>query len=227
MTSLCKEVRPSGRDRVVLDGQGAELRVPSDWILVPPGDPALTRRIKAGGPCWLVQEKKGRRTFSKGLWADGKRVTQIQRDLAAEREDPAYQKRLHAGRQRRERAQVAYAADFEAEVRAFLAFDPRFADLQARLARAVAAHATPVGSGTVARTQRIPVAERASAAVIAWMRHATTGYDNMVIPHVRGRRREVRRALAQRSRELLDRYRSGQTPDVHCPLAKAIAKTKP
>ena len=31
---------------------------PADWVLVPPGDAALTRRVKAGGPHWLVKEKK-------------------------------------------------------------------------------------------------------------------------------------------------------------------------
>ena len=69
---------------------------------------------------------------------------------------------------------------------------------------AVADHATPVGSGTVARTKRIPVERRAEAAVIAWMRHQTTAYDSMPIPRVKGKRREVRRLLAQRSKELLD-----------------------
>jgi hypothetical protein len=37
--------------------------------------------------------------------------------------------------------------------------------------------------------------------VIAWMRHQTTGYDGMVIPRVKGKRREVRRLLARRSQE--------------------------
>ena len=37
------------------------------------------------------------------------------------------------------------------------------------------------------------------AAVIVWMRHRTTAYDNMAIPRVKGKRREVRRLLAQQS----------------------------
>lgn len=35
------------------------------------------------------------------------------------------------------------------------------------------------------------------------MRHQTTGYDSMQIPRVNGQRREVRRMLARRSKELL------------------------
>jgi hypothetical protein len=84
----------------------------------------------------------------------------------------------------------------------------------------------PVGSGTVARTQRIPIDRRAEAATIAWLRHATTGYDNMHIPRIRGMRREVRRMLADRSRQLLARYRRGEsiTP-AQCMLQRALALT--
>jgi hypothetical protein len=90
------------------------------------------------------------------------------------------------------------------------------------LARALTDHATPVGSGTVARTKRIPVEKRAEAAVIAWMRHQTTGYDGMVIPRLKGKRREVRRMLAQRSQELLERYRSGEPVSEECQLQRAL-----
>ena len=83
-------------------------------------------------------------------------------------------------------------------------------------------HATPVGSGTVARTGRIPLEARAEAAVIAWMRHQTTGYDGMANPRVKGKRREVRRMLARRSQELLQRYRRGEPVGEDCPLKKAL-----
>ena len=83
-------------------------------------------------------------------------------------------------------------------------------------------HATPVGSRTVARTRRIPVEQRAEAAVIAWMRHQTTGYDGMVIPRIKGKRREVRRVLARRSHELLDGYRCGEPVPEGCPLERAL-----
>jgi hypothetical protein len=47
------------------------------------------------------------------------------------------------------------------------------ADLARGLAEAVTEHEAPVGSGTVARTKRIPVERRAEAAVIAWLRHSS------------------------------------------------------
>ena len=76
----------------------------------------------------------------------------------------------------------------------FLDFHRDYTDLANHLARAVANHATPVGSGTVAPTKRIPVEQRAEAAVIAWMRHQTTGYDSLVIPRVK---REETRKFAE------------------------------
>jgi hypothetical protein len=98
------------------------------------------------------------------------------------------------------------------------------AELAERLARAITDHATPVGSGTVARTKRIPVEHRAEAAVIAWMRHQTTGYDGMVVPRVKGQRRgEVRRMLASRSQELLERYRRAESIPETRLLKKALA----
>ncbi len=96
------------------------------------------------------------------------------------------------------------------------------------MAKKVAAHATPVGSGTVARTQRISVARRAEAAVIAWMRHRTTAYDRLAIPRVKGARREVRRELAEVSRAVLDLHRR-DAPHVTagCPLCAAMAAGEP
>lgn len=106
---------------------------------------------------------------------------------------------------------------------AYLNFSPPHAGLAGRLARAVAEHATPVGSGTVARTKRIPLDQRAEAAVIAWMRHQTTAYDRMAIARVKGKRRETRRLLAARSKQLLARYRRGEPLAADCPLQQALA----
>jgi hypothetical protein len=84
---------------------------------------------------------------------------------------------------------------------------------------------TPVGSGTVARTRRIPVEQRAEAAVIAWLRHRTTDYDSMTIARIRGKRQEIRRMLAQKSKELLARYRRGEAATGGCPLIRVLDAT--
>lgn len=228
MSSFAREVRPGYRPRQVLNERGALEDVPADWELLPPGDAALSRRLKLDGPSLTVIELKGRKRFSRGIWAPAARIAALRAELERERQAPAYQQRLDAGRRRRAEAQEAYVDDFAAAVQAFLGFHPRHEKVGAVLAALVAEHATPVGSGTVARTQRIPLEERAEAATIAWLRHQTTGYDQMQIPREKGRRREVRRMLAQRSVQLLARYRSGAPIDLTaCPLHRALAPHLP
>ena len=218
--------RPGPRPRTVQTEDGAVRSVPAGWELLPPGDAGLTRRVKAAGPSWTVREQRGRRAFSRGVWAPEDTIDRCRTELEAQRASPAHQRKQAADRARRERQQQAYAEDFEAAVREFLSFHEPHSELQRELARQVAAHATPVGSGTVARTQRIPIERRAEAAVVAWLRHQTTAYDRMQIARVKGRRREVRRALARRSRELLDGYRRGHEAPADCPLARALSRAE-
>lgn len=217
---------PGPTPDTVRGSDGKVHAVPEGWTLVPPGDAGLTRRVKAAGEHWVVQERKGRRVFSKGVYAPARTVGRIRAELDAERATEGYAKRKAADARRRETAQTEYVEDFFAAVVSFLDFAPTYADLCRRLAQAVTLHATPVGSGTVARTKRIPVERRAEAAVIAWMRHQTTGYDGMAIPRVKGKRREVRRMLAQRSHELLEAYRRGRPSMDNCPLRKALIESK-
>jgi hypothetical protein len=216
-------VRPCPKPRHVFTSQGELLAVPVGWELLPPGDAALSRRIKQDGPTWTVKEKRGRKEFSRGIWAPAERIDALRRALQIERADPAYTKKLEYGRQRRAQQEVAYTEDFISALRDYLAFHPRYSLLANRLAQLISDHATPVGSGTVARTKCIPIEQRAEAATIAWLRHQTTAYDHMHIPREKGARREVRRTLAKESKRLLDAYRTGSRIDIeNCPLQKAI-----
>lgn len=218
-------VSPGPGERTVRTSTGAIVPIPDGWVLLPPGDPALTRRAKAAGPTWTVQQKKGRKNFSLGVWANGAQVEAIRAELADERALPAYSKRRQADAARRDQKQTQYVEDFQQAVENFLAFAPVYRPFAERLAAAVAEHATPVGSGTVARTQRIPIEQRAESAVIAWLRHQTTAYDNMQVARVKGKRREVRRQLAEQSRRLLENYRRGSPlSGAACPLQQALAQ---
>ena len=228
MPTETREVRPFSKPRHVLTADARVLAVPDDWELLPPGDAALSRRIKQDGPTWTVVEIKGRKRFSRGIWAPAARIAALRAERAIEQQDPAYQRQLEAGRKRRAAEQEAYVGEFNTAVRAFLSFHADQQEAEELMARLITEHAVPVGSGTVARTERIPIEQRAEAATIAWMRHQTTGYDNMVIPHVKGERREVRRMLARRSHSLLARYREGRGVDLaSCPLARALAPHRP
>jgi hypothetical protein len=214
---------PTPDPRVFLAPDGSRLTPPADWICLPPGDAALTRRVKLQGPSWAVLEKRGRKTFSKGLWAPRANVEAVRAAIEAERSTVGYAKKRVADVARRERTQAAYVVTFEQEVLGFLRFSHEWRLLGEVMAKKVAAHATPVGSGTVARTKRISVSERAEAAVIAWMRHQTTAYDRLAIPRVKGKRREVRRELAQISRAVLDLHRRDVPHEIRaCSLCAAL-----
>jgi len=224
MPTQTRIVCPGPDLRSVRAADGKILNPPTNWTLLPPGDAGLTRRVKAAGPTWTVQEKVGRRLFSKGIWADTTTIACIGAELTAERATPEYAKKRASGVQRRQREQTEYVGEFRDAVLQFLAFNARYATLAEELAKAVTDHATPVGSGTVARTERIPVEQRAESAVIAWMRHQTTAYDQMTIARVKGKRREVRRMLAARSKTLLQNYRQGVSFEpATCPLQRALS----
>ena len=202
---------------------GEFVTVPDNWDFVPSGDPGLTRRLKASGDCWIVVYRRKNRIESKGLWTDAARISAIRDELEKERSSPEYLKKLEAARKARIAKQDAYAVEFRQAVVDFLDFAPCYKDMAWDIADAVTDTAVPVGSGTVARTERIPLTARAEAAVIAWMRHQTTAYDHMHIARIRGERRNVRRELAAGSRKLLDRYRNGEPVDPEsCPLVQAL-----
>ena len=225
MPKTTRIVSPGPRSGVVIDEQGNALKVPKGWQLLPPGDAGLTRRVKAAGPTWTVKERKGRRVYSKGVWADARQIATATEKLRAERSTESYQRKRQLDAQRREKKQAEYVREFEQAVIAFLEFDSSYGEIAARLANAVTTHATPVGSGPVARPQRVPVQRRAESADIAWMRHQPTANDNLKIPRVKGKRREIRRLLAEQSRKLLQRYRAGAPIDAsQCPLQTALAR---
>ena len=117
---------------------------------------------------------------------DDVRVAPSRLSLQAERGTEAYAKKRASATARRDREQAAYVVSFEEQVLEFLRFVPRFGEMARALARQVTSHATPVGSGTVARTERIPVERRAESAVVAYAPHedrepstraATTAYS--------------------------------------------------
>jgi hypothetical protein len=59
------------------------------------------------------------------------------------------------------------------------------------------------------------------------MRHQTTAYDEMAIPRVKGKRRETRRLLAEKSRQVLAVYRAGKpVAEADCPLQRALGVSR-
>src|SRR4029077_5090580 len=95
---------------------GKILTAPEGWVLLPPGDSALTRRVKAAGDHWVVAEKKGRKVFSRGIWTAAATIERIRAELEVERSTESFAKKKEADKRRREKAQTVYVEDFLAAV---------------------------------------------------------------------------------------------------------------
>src|SRR5918997_5933608 len=84
---------PGPTPNTVRAADGTVRTAPEGWALLPPGDAGLTRRVKAAGDHWVVQEKVGRRMFSRGVWAPAETIERIRSELEAERATEGYARR--------------------------------------------------------------------------------------------------------------------------------------
>jgi hypothetical protein len=227
MKHIHRVVRPGRTKMAVLTESGEPLIPPEDWAFLPAGDGAITKSVKAKGATWIVQVRLGRREISLGIWAEEAHILASRSEVEGKRSTPAYARERERDLALRAARQGDYVEEFFAAVVRYLDFHPNYQQEARLLADEISAHATPVGSGTVARTERIPLVKRAEAAVIAWLRHQTTAYDSMRIARIKGKRREVRRQLAAKSVELLRAYRQGLDIAENCPLKRALRSTDP
>src|SRR5436853_2222711 len=102
---------PGPAPNTVRAADGRLLTAPEGWILLPPGDAALTRRVKAAGDHWIVQEKKGRKLFSRGVWASAATIDRIRAELDTERSTESFAKKKEADARRRDKTQAEYVED--------------------------------------------------------------------------------------------------------------------
>lgn len=206
----------------LIASDGSYFIPPKHWSFLAAGDAGVTRKVTARGLYKRVQVKKGRRLISLGIWAPSTIITEAREEVSATRRTDEYKYKLNKDRERRAKKQAEYELEFCKEIEKFLNFHNNFKAIEKRLAKLVTSHAIPVGSGTVARTQMISIEQRAARAVIAWMRHKTTAYDNLNIARIKGERRSIRRNLAQQSNQILNQYRKAGPIPKDCPLQKAL-----
>ena len=205
------------------DKMGQVFSVPTGWKNLPAGDASVTRKVKSLGPTWTVQEKKGRKAFSHGVWAPKEQIEEAIALVEAQRADPKHQKKLAQVKVRREEKETVFGEDFQQAIIQFLNFDQKYHFLVEQLSTLVKEHAVPVGSGTVARSSSVTLEDKAALAVMAWMRHQTSAYDSTSVARVKGARRELRRLIARQSERILAKYRNGDGVDFEvCPLYKAL-----
>jgi hypothetical protein len=210
-------------DKRLKDKTGKVFSVPTGWQNLPAGDASVTRKLKSLGPTWTVQEKKGRKAFSHGVWAAKQQIEEAARLVEVQRADPKHQKKLAQDKVRREAKETVFGKDFQQAIIQFLNFDPKHHLLVEQLSKLVKEHAVPVGSGTVARSSSVTLEDKAALAVMAWMRHKTSAYDSTPVARVKGARRELRRQIARQSERILAKYRSGEDFDFGgCVLYRAL-----
>src|SRR4051812_34774848 len=116
MSNTTSTFAPGPTPNTVRAADGKVLTIPGGWVLLPPGDAALTRRVKTAGDHWAVAESKGRKIFSRGIWAPAATVERIRAKLGAERATEGFAKKREAFSRRREKAQAEYVEDFQGAV---------------------------------------------------------------------------------------------------------------
>ena len=211
MPDRTRIVAPGPRPETVRTEHGEILSAPASWTLLPPGDPGLTGRVKKAGPSWTVQEKRGRKLFSRGVWAPAATIEAIRAALAVEREDPSYARKLEAGRRKRAVDQERYEGDFSTPCFSF-SDSHRCTRACPQLAQAIAgtpypwaAERSPVPSAS--RSSSAPRPRRSRGCVMrpppttacdpARQRHATRG-----APAARGAFTTAARTLSARRTDL-------------------------
>ena len=110
MPNKTRIVAPGPSDRSVRTDDGQILQAASNWELLSPGDATMTRQVKAAGPSWTVQQKKGRKVFSFGVWAPAERIATIRVELGSERSTDAYAKRRATDKPRLDSGNIVDAA---------------------------------------------------------------------------------------------------------------------
>src|SRR5215207_4559067 len=93
---------PTADPHVFVAPDGKRLTPPDGWACLPPGDAGLTRRVKLAGPSWAVLEKRGRKVFSKGLWAPRENIETARHTIEVDRSTESYAKKRTADVARRE-----------------------------------------------------------------------------------------------------------------------------
>ena len=87
---------PGPTPNTVRSADGKVLTVPDGWALLPPGDAAMTRQVKEAGDHWVLQVKRGRKTFSRGVWAPAATIDRVRAALEAEQATEGYARRKEA-----------------------------------------------------------------------------------------------------------------------------------
>jgi len=159
--------------------QYGSVEMPEGWESLPPGDAFVTRQVKSMGPHWIAKKPAKGYTRTLGIWAPKENI-EAARKLAEETRRQREVKRL-ISRSQREKQEAKYREQFTEAVYEYLGFAPKHEQLACDIAKAVAEHATQVGSERVGRTSKLPLEEKAMLAARAYIRHNYTKYEDQLL----------------------------------------------
>jgi hypothetical protein len=199
--------------------QYGNIEIPQGWEFLPPGDAFFTRQVKLMGPHWVAKKPAKGYTKTLGIWAPKENIETGQR-LADQTRTRREAKRV-VSRAQRERQEARYQEQFAEAAYGYLNFAPKHKKLARDIARAIAEHATRVGSGRVGRTGKLSLEEKAMLAARAYIRHNYTKYEdrllNFGVPLEPDDYlyREIKAEAEEAVDEFLDRHRRIKSRRVH------------
>ena len=147
------------------------LSLPVGWVFDPPGDVFVTREVKKGTYRVLLKRRKGY-TATLGVFCPEANLAGAEKRWDETAEYRAWQRAI--GQSLRERAEERYRAELEEAIIDLLGFRLQHAAMAREIARGAVAQATPVGSGRVGRTRRLPLSQRAEFAARTFICHRHT-----------------------------------------------------
>jgi len=159
--------------------QCGNIQIPEGWQFLPAGDAFITRQVKLMGPHWVAKEPAKGYTRALGIWALKENIEAAQK-LAEETRTQREAKRL-VSRAQHEKQETKYREQFAEAVYEYLGFVSKHEQLARDIAKAVAEHATQVGSERVGRTKKLPLEEKAMLAARAYIRHNYTKYEDRLL----------------------------------------------
>ena len=177
---------------------GQSVKIPSKYVAVLPSDPYLTRKIKSLSDTVFLKMRKGRQYSSVvTMFAPKEAVEEAEKLAEASQEERA----------KKRKAARAYQAKRENEHQADMVVTMRrvFPKMPAEIAPKIVQHAFEVSSGRVGRTRMLDTKEKIRLAVVAYIRHNRTRYDELLANGYG--RREAREIVAAKIEATLEKWK--------------------
>jgi hypothetical protein len=175
-----------------------------DLVFLPRGDPALTRRSSKYSPlrAVVVEWSRSRKRYERqGILVSEEALAQAEKECLDDGEAREQQRMRNA--ERREVIDAAYIRRFSGAIR------DRYPAAPAKVEEAIAAHACRKYSGRVGRSAAAKELdpEMIDLAVIAWIRHQKTDYDQLLTSGID--RGDARAAIRSKVDAVLREWREG------------------